>query len=135
MRILIIDDDLSCYGFLNKMLSCYGECDIAKDGKEAIYIFKNALDYGDPFDLIFFNMILPHLDGLISIRKIRLIEKTRGIEKPYGVKIVMLSDITGSRSQLEMLNSGCDCYISKPLKKNKFFRDLQKCNCINVLEN
>lgn len=135
MHILIIDDDLSCYALLHNMLSCYGECDIAKDGQEAIYIFENALDFGTPFNLIVFNMILPHFDGYITVRKIRSIERKRAIEKPYGVKIVMLSDNTGSRSHLEMLYSGCDCCISKPLKRNKFFRDLRKCNCINILEN
>ncbi len=52
MRILIVEDDFASRKVLQKMLSPYGECDMAADGEEAVKACRMALEENSPYGLI-----------------------------------------------------------------------------------
>ena len=63
MRVLIIDDDFISRRLVQRILSAYGDCEIAVDGVEAIRAFELAWDEGKPYDLICMDIVMPHIDG------------------------------------------------------------------------
>ena len=52
MRFLIVEDDFISRRLMQKLLSPYGDCDIAVNGAEAVTAFRGALQEKEPYDLI-----------------------------------------------------------------------------------
>ena len=75
MRILIVEDEITCRMLLKEILSLYGDCDIAVDGEQAIYAFRLAWEENKPYDLICMDIMMPNIDGQKALEKIR--EKKR----------------------------------------------------------
>jgi len=61
MKILIVDDDLFSRDKLRRMMSKMGECVAVADENDAFQFFQEALNKGEPFDLVlkrlFYNVI------------------------------------------------------------------------------
>lgn len=52
MCALIVEDNLTNRQLLLKLLSPFGEPEVAVDGKEAVEIFRKSLARGNGYDLI-----------------------------------------------------------------------------------
>ena len=63
MRALIVDDDFYSRSFLEYILHPYAKCDAAVNGEDAIMAFKKALEGGDPYTLVFMDLLMPVIDG------------------------------------------------------------------------
>lgn len=50
------------------------------DGREAVTAFTEALDAGEPFDLICLDVMMPEMDGHTALASIRRIESEHGID-------------------------------------------------------
>lgn len=57
------------------------ECDEANDGSEAVKMFTAALDAGNPYKVVFMDVIMPEMDGKTALMEIRKIEEERGISR------------------------------------------------------
>jgi two-component system chemotaxis response regulator CheY len=73
MKILIAEDDMMSRKFLYKFLSKYGECDITVDGMEAIDAFLLALKDKKPYDLVCLDIMMPKVDGLKALKRLKLL--------------------------------------------------------------
>jgi two-component system chemotaxis response regulator CheY len=135
MNILIIDDEFEVRNYLKELLRPYGKCDTAVTGVEAIEMFTSALDENKPYDLICLDLMLPHTDGEESLKKIRIIEKERGIDKARSVKIIVVSAVH-EPAVLEdaVQNWGADSYIIKPFPAKKFFDELANLGLLDSSE-
>ncbi len=73
-RILVMDDDEIIRELAAELLACLGfEVSAARDGEEAISLYKTALVQGKPFDLVLMDLTIPGgMGGKEAIR--RLIE-------------------------------------------------------------
>jgi DNA-binding NtrC family response regulator len=102
-RILVVDDDRSiCKALQLGLSSGMVEVDVADNGKSAV-----DLGTGNRYDVIIADMILPEVDGLEVIERIRT-------HSPDIVSIV----ITGSpdRSTLtQSISQGVNAYLEKPV--------------------
>ena len=102
MRILIVEDDFKTADFVEKAFrqSGFRTCH-APDGEEGLYKATS-----EPFDVAVIDIMLPKLDGLSLIEKIRAAK----IKFP----IIVLSAKDSVDSKIAGLEKGGDDYLAKP---------------------
>jgi two-component system OmpR family response regulator len=102
MRILLVEDDLKIASFIVKGLRATGYViDHATDGEEGLHL---ALT--EPYDTAIIDIMLPKLDGLSLIEKMRK-EKIR-------TPVIILSAKGSIDDRVKGLQTGGDDYITKP---------------------
>jgi len=92
------------------------EVDCAKDGEEAV---KKALT--KDYDLILMDIRMPLMDGFITTKKIRIIERETSSRVP--IIAVTANALSGDKEQC--LAVGMDDYISKPFKVNELIKTMK----------
>jgi two-component system chemotaxis response regulator CheY len=117
LKILIVEDDFNSRQFLQRVLSPYGECDIAVNGEEAVMAYEKSLSEEFPYDLICLDLLMPVMDGHEALKRIRAIEDARGIYGDDCVKVIVTSALDDKRNMLTAYTSGCEDYITKPIRK------------------
>lgn len=127
MKILIVDDNYNNRLLLQKMLSSHGDCDMAIDGKEAVAAFKMAMDDKEPYNLVCLDIMMPEMNGQEALKAIREYERSKGIEKDAGAKIVMTTALYTPADLIEaFFNGGCNDYLTKPIKKAELVALLER---------
>lgn len=119
MRILIVEDDHVGREVLSAMLMRYGQVDTAVDGSEALGKFKSSRKIGQPYDMIFLDIMMPGLDGREVLREIRRLEELEGMTTLQGVKVVMATAISDYQSVSESFRDQCDGYLTKPISRKQ----------------
>jgi len=119
MRILVVEDDFVSRRLLQAILSPYGTCEIAVNGREAIDAFSLAWDEKAPYDLICLDIMMPDIDGHEVLQKIRTIEEKRGICGKAGAKIIMTTALSDPRIIMKAFKEQCEAYLVKPIEKQK----------------
>ncbi len=115
MKTLIVEDDFTSRLFLQTLLSRYGECHIAVNGREAVKAFRMAAGDGSPYDLICMDIMMPEMDGQEALREVRAWEAARGLVPPHGVKIVMTTAVKEMKEVFRSFRALCDEYVVKPI--------------------
>src|ERR1700726_4969944 len=102
MRILVVEDEKRIADFLGRGLQGAGYAvDVAQDGATALQ-FTNSTDY----DLIILDLMLPDMDGL------KVLERIRG--KKAGPPVLILSARDAVDDRVKGLELGADDYLTKP---------------------
>ena len=103
MRVLIVEDDSGIADFLQLELEHEGfEGLHAEDGRKALELFES----GAP-DIILLDIMLPKLNGLEVLRRIR---------KTSRVPVIMLTARGDTLDKVSGLDSGADDYLAKPFE-------------------
>ncbi len=105
-RVLIVDDEPEKLGTLQSTLALNG-CDVqtAENGLIAV----NMLQDGPPPDLVLMDYIMPEMNGLEAL------ERLRGMHP--GLRIVMLSSLGDTRTAVAAARLGAMDYLTKPLNQ------------------
>jgi two-component system chemotaxis response regulator CheY len=114
---------------LQRFLEDYGEVDVTVNGAESVDFFVLALDESKPYDIVFLDIMMPEMDGLAALGKIRNKEKAMGIAYDNGVIIVMTSSLDTPEDVLDTYYKGlnrCDDYLTKPIDLEELTVLLQK---------
>ncbi len=119
LGILIVDDDFYGRRYLQRILSNYGECDIASNGQEAVDAYEHSLGEEFAYDLICLDLMMPIMDGHEALKRIRRIEDQKGIYGDDCVKVIITSALDDRRNMLNAYSAGCEGYVTKPIKKSK----------------
>jgi len=101
--ILVIDDESEIRDLLSDFLSVRYEVAQAGNGKEALELMRIRMPL-----LIVCDIIMPEMDGVEFIKKMKEQELTRHIP------IILLSSKGSVENQIEGLETGADAYLSKP---------------------
>ncbi len=102
MRILIVEDEEHLARLIAEVLGSYGyTAETACDGRSAL---TRALV--EPFDLLIVDWMLPDVDGIQVIRRLRAAE--------VGVPVLMLTARGQIEDRVEGLDAGADDYLLKP---------------------
>ena len=102
MRLLIIEDDRDVAGYLAKAFNEVGHvADVVSDGEDGLNL---ALD--GAYDVLIVDRMLPKLDGLSVIGKLR----ADGISTPA----LILSALGQVDDRVKGLRAGGDDYLAKP---------------------
>jgi len=103
-NILIVDDELSIRKALEKYLKSIGHRTYsAKDGHEALKVLEKH-----PIDLALVDLVMPKLDGISLIRKMKTID-------PNIISIV-LTGFGTITSAVEAMKAGAYHYLTKPFE-------------------
>ena len=132
MRILIVDDDVDCSRLISSYLTPFGECEVAVNGHDAIESVRLAFEEEHPYDLICLDIMMPSLDGQGALKKIRDIEKEKGICVGEGAKIIMITALDDDDQILVSFLRLCDSYLTKPFQKEDLFEKLREIELISV---
>jgi len=119
MKILVVDDDFISRNTLNQLLSRYGECDIATTGAEALEACQLAHDSGTPYDIITMDIMMPEMDGIETLSRIRADEASRGIPFGNGAKVIMVTAMSAPAEVMASFREGCEVYLVKPVEVKK----------------
>jgi two-component system alkaline phosphatase synthesis response regulator PhoP len=105
-KILIVDDEPDIVQFLEYNLRNKGYVTAtAADGVEAI---RKAREFKP--DLLLLDMMMPHKDGIATIRELRQIPDFA------RTAIILLTALSDEKYEIEGLKTGADDYIAKPIK-------------------
>lgn len=115
-RILIVDDnELNCDVASGIMELLGMTTRTVLSGFECLRLLKD----GEQFDLIFLDHMMPEMDGVETMRKIK--ELGAGMEK-LPIVLLTANAVTGVRE--DMLNEGFDDFLSKPIDIDELKRIL-----------
>lgn len=110
---LIVDDSKYQRYIIELCLSQFGPCDEAADGLEAVELFRQAKEKGQPYDLVVLDILMPELDGHATLKRIN--ELQQGQEERS--KVVMLSSLDDPQNMMQaQFEEGADAYITKPFE-------------------
>jgi len=102
MRVLVVEDEPKIAGFLNQGLSEAGYAvDVAQDGEDGL-AYASVAEY----DAIILDIMLPKLDGVALLRKLR----SKGIKTP----VLLLTARDALEDRIRGLDTGADDYLVKP---------------------
>lgn len=119
MKILIAEDDPGSQLVLQRMLSPFGEVQVTKNGREALEAFITGMNQRKPFQLICLDIMMPGLDGLSVLRRIRGIEKGEDVSPDKRVRIIMTTALRDKENVMAAIQGQCDGYIVKPLDQQQ----------------
>jgi two-component system, chemotaxis family, chemotaxis protein CheY len=125
LKILIVDDDFYGRRLLQRMLSPYGECDLAVNGVEAVDAYERSLGDEFAYDLICLDLLMPVMDGQETLKRIRHMEDEREIFGDECVKIIITSAIDDKKNMLTAFRAGIEGYITKPVDKKKMLNKIK----------
>jgi two-component system, chemotaxis family, chemotaxis protein CheY len=114
-KILVVDDALIIRKMITELAkecgwNIAGE---AKDGQEACEIYRNQKP-----DLVTMDMVMPNMDGLEALKKIR--------ELDANARIIMISAVNQKDKLAESIQAGASDFIVKPFDKTRLKALLEK---------
>ena len=102
MRILLIEDDQKIASFVVKGLKSAGYAvDHASDGEEGLHLVLS-----EPYDVSIVDIMLPKLDGLKGIERMR--------KEKVNTPVMILSAKGSVDDRVKGLQKGGDDYLTKP---------------------
>ncbi len=130
MKILIVEDDITSRSLLHNMLKPYGTVEVAVDGREAVDVFRGAIQSGKPFDLACVDIMMPEMDGHATLKTMRDIEKEYNRVGENAATIIMTTSLADLDNVQEAIKKRCDSYLVKPIQKDRLVQELQEFNLI-----
>jgi len=101
-RVLVVEDEKKVASFIKRGLEEENYAvDVAHEGEEGLYMAET-----NPYDLILMDLMLPKMDGLEIINKLR--------EKDIFVPVLCLTAKDKVEDIVKGLDSGSDDYLTKP---------------------
>ena len=102
MRILVIEDEKKVASFIKKGLEEeHYAVDTAYDGESGLYLAEV-----NEYDLIILDLMIPKIDGLEVLKRIR--------KNKNSVPILVLTAKDTAEDIVKGLDAGCDDYLTKP---------------------
>ncbi len=133
LRILIVDDSISAQLKIKTILSNYGQCDQAYNGKEAVDHFQLSLKNNSVYDLIIMDIVMPEMDGLTAVKKIKEIQDKEEIAEEDRTKIIMLTSKKDSENMMKAhYELGISVYVTKPFEEKTLIESLGN---LDLIEN
>lgn len=132
MRALIVEDDFASRRIMMKILEPHADVDVAVNGLEALEAFRMALLTGSPYSLICMDLMMPHMDGIETMTKLRGIETEYNVPQGKAVNIIITTAVNDSNFVKKAVESGkAAACIIKPIEKKRVIAELQKLGLIS----
>jgi two-component system response regulator AtoC len=114
-RVLVVDDAEGIRTYLANLLELLGyEVDTAEDGRRALAL----LEGGAAPDVIILDVMMPGIDGIETLRRIRELEDP--------APVVMLSVVGKASTIVEAMELGAVDYLNKPFEEEELELTLDK---------
>ncbi len=114
--ILVVDDEPSMLRYMQTMLELESyKVETANNGLECI----KRLERGEKPDLIFLDLLMPELDGIQTLERMRHMKSE--------VKVVMLSCVNETAKVVQSMKLGAQDYLTKPFEQHELEGVLKRC--------
>jgi two-component system, NtrC family, response regulator AtoC len=114
-RILVVDDSESVRSYLVDVLEAQGYAvDTARDGESALAL----LDAGAGPDAILLDVMMPGIDGLETLNRVR--------ERYPAIAVLMLSVVGKASTIVEAMRRGAVDYLTKPFEEEQLRAALER---------
>ena len=115
-RALVVDDSLPVRKQIELELKLFGiQVDAVERGEQAFALLDR-----NSFDLIFLDVVLPGIDGYQICKAIK---KNKAMKK---TPVIMLTGKSSPFDRVKGALSGCDTYLTKPVKQASFHKVVKK---------
>ena len=113
MRVLLVEDDPSVQKSVRMMLESAGMVVDTTD------LGEEGLDQGKfyDYDIIVLDLMLPDMDGLEVLRRLR--------DSRVTTPVLILSGLTEADKKVKGLGTGADDYLTKPFNKEELMARIQ----------
>ena len=101
MKILVVEDNKKLLKSISDEISIHFQCETCDDGEEALFLIKQGI-----YDLIVLDLMLPNLNGLDILKKIR----ENYIETP----VIILTAKESLDDKVGAFSIGANDYLTKP---------------------
>ena len=109
MKILVAEDEPVSRRLLQSYLQKWGhEVVLANDGAEAWRLFEQ-----EEFRLVISDWMMPELDGVDLIRRIR------ATSRPIHVYVILLTGRSQKEDVVEGMEAGADDFVTKPFDRDE----------------
>ncbi len=108
-RILVAEDNAQTRQFFGSTLTKLGaQVQVAEDGAQALELTAEVLRAGSPFELVMLDLMMPRMNGLTFLQKVR--------EQPAtaNLPVVVMSAVGDARVIEECRRLGISGYLTKP---------------------
>ncbi|MFW5721438.1 MAG: response regulator, partial [Bacteroidota bacterium] len=117
-NVLLVEDNLINQKIvLLSLKKAVKNVDVANNGKEALDKFGSV-----KYDLILMDIQMPIMNGIVTTKKIRNIEKSTNTHTP--IIAITANALLGDKE--ECLAAGMDDYISKPFQIDTLIKKIEK---------
>lgn len=131
MKTLVVEDDFLARALLSTLLSQYGICHVAVNGREALSAIERAFDEKEPYDLICLDIVMPVMNGQETLLELRKMELDRGITGQDITKVIMVTASDDSKNIMKAFRQGqCEAYLTKPIDRNNLVGHIQNLGLI-----
>lgn len=114
--ILVVDDESSMLRYMQTMLELESfRVDTAVNGLEAV----KRIERGQVPDLVFLDLLMPELDGLQALERMR--------KRRPELKVVMLSCVSDTAKVVQAMRLGAQDYLTKPFEKQELDKVIERC--------
>ncbi len=115
-RILVVDDNRTNRRIIQEMLAQWGLAgEAAESGPMALEMAAASLREGNPYDLILTDLLMPGMDGLELVRRVR--EQL----PPEKTAVIVLSSADNPGEQGMLRELGVALTLTKPIKQSELF--------------
>lgn len=126
-KTLIADDHESIRDHLARLTNKFiGSSDTCMDGNDAIQLFTEAQNNGEPYDLLLLDIEMPGVEGPDIVEHIRDYENENNIADEKRVKIVLVTGFPDEEHIKEWFTTGHDQYLVKPISKEKLLDTINR---------
>jgi DNA-binding NtrC family response regulator len=114
--ILVVDDESSMLRYMQTMLELESfRVETAVNGLEAV----KRIERGQVPDLVFLDLLMPELDGLQALERMR--------KRRPDLKVVMLSCVSDTAKVVQAMRLGAQDYLTKPFEKQELDKVIERC--------
>ena len=122
-KLLVVDDNRLNLKVASKCLSAFNfEVETANSGIECV----DRINNGEKFDLIFMDIMMPQMDGVETMHKLKSLEG-------FTIPVIALTADAVEGSREKYLEAGFDDYVSKPIDQMTLGETLNKFIDLKVL--
>ncbi|HIJ94359.1 MAG TPA: response regulator [Desulfuromonadales bacterium] len=117
---------------LKEMVRRYGTTDCVMSGQQGLEMFLRAHEAKSPYDVIFMDIMMPGIDGLSAVRKIRDNEEMMNITALQRARIIMTTALSDPETVIKALyESDADLYLVKPINQKAISNALRELKLIS----
>lgn len=126
MRVLIIEDVVVFQKLLVRLLDGVADmCKSYSNGVDGLNAFLRANASDEPFDVVFLDIMIPGMNGLEVLQKIREVDPDS-----QKIKVIMVTSVADAEKVKKAVGFGCDGYLIKPYNKDGIMKQLKKLELI-----